>query len=165
VLCIIGDGMAAFVDPFFQFGDEEGDVGGDLRLPICLEPRCGQLELFAAQVEPSATDFRAVECDEGIALLDLLAERNVNLADKSGSAGTDFNLAVGVNLGHAHDGNSGSHAFDAGRLDGELDRIELRVFQGDALRLAGHRRRRFPGWLCLRPGSCCPDCAICVEQP
>ena len=129
VFLVVGERRAALVDPFAQLGDQQRDIGGDLRLPGGLEPRGRQLALPGAEVEPGGADLGAVERDQGVAPLDLLSQHDVNLADDAGGAGTDLDLPVRVGLDHPDDGDPGRDPVEPRRLDRDLGLLELGLRQ------------------------------------
>ncbi len=101
VFFIVGEFRPALIDPFAQFGDQEGNISGDLRLPGGFKSRGRELPLFCTQIEPGGADLGAVERDQRVSPFDLLFEDNMNLAHDAGGAGTDLDLAVRVGLDDA----------------------------------------------------------------
>ena len=81
-----------------ELGDQPGDVDRDLVLPRRLGPDRHQLALAVVQVEPGGADVGAIENDQHVPLLDLLAEQGMDLADDSVGPGSNLDLAVDVRL-------------------------------------------------------------------
>ena len=126
---VVGEAPRALVDPLAQFGDQQRDIGGDLRPPGGLEPRGRKLSLPGTEIEPGGADIGAVERDQRVAPFDFLFQDDMNLAHDAGGAGTDLDLAVRVGLDHPDHGDSGRDSVEPRRLDRDLGLLELGLGQ------------------------------------
>ena len=129
VFFIIGELTASLIDSLAQLGDQERDIGGDLRPPGGFKSRGRQLSLPGTEIEAGGADLGAIERDQRVAAFDFLFQHDMNLAHDAGGAGTDLDLAVRVRLDHPDHGNPGRDPVDPRRLDRDLGLLEFGLRQ------------------------------------